>query len=162
MRRPVRPGCSLADSCSDASTTAKPSKRSSTSWTPPETSGGIGIGLIDYFMSSVPCAADRRSSPPPQHKNDLNLDGSAAHGGTLPFCVTFLIFSNCMRLPIRLAAMMGLHVINVFTRDSITLGQDGSTHQPVEHLTGLRESPSLTVIRRGDADETAVAWRVAL
>jgi transketolase len=118
--------------------------------------------LIDYFMSSVPCAADRRSSPPPQHKNDLNLDGSAAHGGTLPFCVTFLIFSNCMRLPIRLAAMMGLHVINVFTRDSITLGQDGSTHQPVEHLTGLRESPSLTVIRRGDADETAVAWRVAL
>src|SRR5690348_9492824 len=64
--------------------------------------------------------------------------------------------------PIRLAALMGLHVIYVFTHDSIALGQDGSTHQPVEQLAGLRAVPGLTVIRPADANETAVAWRVAL
>jgi transketolase len=67
-----------------------------------------------------------------------------------------------MRPPIRLAALMGLHVIYVFTHDSIALGQDGSTHQPVEQLAALRAIPDLTVIRPGDANETAVAWRVAL
>jgi transketolase len=67
-----------------------------------------------------------------------------------------------MRPPIRLAAMMKLHVIYVFTHDSIALGQDGSTYQPVEQLAGLRAVPGLTVIRPGDANETAVAWRVAL
>jgi transketolase len=86
----------------------------------------------------------------------------AAHGGTVPFGATFLIFSDYMRPPIRLAAMMKLHVIYVFTHDSIALGQDGSTHQPVEQLAGLRAVPGLTVIRPGDANETAVAWRVAL
>jgi transketolase len=80
----------------------------------------------------------------------------------LPFGATFLIFSDCMRPPIRLAALMGLHVIYVFTHDSIALGQDGSTHQPVEQLASLRAVPGLTVIRPGDANETAVAWRVAL
>ena len=73
-----------------------------------------------------------------------------------------MIFSDYMRPPIRLAAMMKLHVIYVFTHDSIALGQDGSTHQPVEQLAGLRAVPGLTVIRPGDANETAVAWRVAL
>jgi transketolase len=67
-----------------------------------------------------------------------------------------------MRPPIRLAALMGLHVIYVFTHDSIALGEDGSTHQPVEQLAGLRAVPELIVIRPGDANETAVAWRVAL
>ena len=90
------------------------------------------------------------------------LNGLAAHGGALPFGATFLIFSDYMRPPIRLAALMGLHVIYVFTHDSIALGQDGSTHQPVEQLAGLRAVPGLTVIRPGDANETAVAWRVAL
>jgi transketolase len=75
---------------------------------------------------------------------------------------TFLIFSDYMRPPIRLVALMGLHVIYVFTHDSLALGQDGPTHQPVEQLAGLRAVPDLTVIRPGDANETAVAWRVAL
>src|SRR5665213_1721618 len=90
------------------------------------------------------------------------LNGLAAHGGAVPFGATFLIFSDHMRPPIRLAAMMKLHVIYVFTHDSIALGQDGSTHQPVEQLAGLRSVPGLTVIRPCDANETAVAWRVAL
>ncbi len=90
------------------------------------------------------------------------LNGLAAHSGAVPFGATFLIFSDYMRPPIRLAAMMKLHVIYVFTHDSIALGQDGSTHQPVEQLAGLRAVPGLTVIRPGDANETAVAWRVAL
>jgi transketolase len=67
-----------------------------------------------------------------------------------------------MRPPLRLAALMGLHVVHVFTHDSIALGEDGPTHQPVEQLAALRAIPNLTVIRPGDANETAVAWRVAL
>src|SRR5450759_215594 len=89
------------------------------------------------------------------------MNGLAAHGGTLPFGATFLVFSDYMRPPIRLAALMGLHVIYVFTHDSIALGEDGSTHQPVEQLASLRAIPRLIVIRPGDANETAVAWRVA-
>jgi transketolase len=97
-----------------------------------------------------------------EHGMGAILNGLAGHGGTVPFGATFLIFSDYMRPPIRLAALMGLHVIYVFTHDSIALGQDGSTHQPVEQLAGLRAVPGLTVIRPGDANETAVAWRVAL
>jgi transketolase len=97
-----------------------------------------------------------------EHGMGAILNGLAAHGGALPFGATFLIFSDCMRPPIRLAALMGPHVIYVFTHDSIALGQDGSTHQPVEQLASLRAVPGLTVIRPGDANETAVAWRVAL
>jgi transketolase len=97
-----------------------------------------------------------------EHGMGAILNGLAAHGGALSFGATFLIFSDYMRPPIRLAALMGLHVIYVFTHDSIALGQDGSTHQPVEQLAGLRAVPGLTVIRPGDANETAVAWRVAL
>jgi transketolase len=97
-----------------------------------------------------------------EHGMGAILNGLAAHGGAVPFGATFLIFSDYMRPPMRLAAMMKLHVIYVFTHDSIALGQDGSTHQPVEQLAGLRAVPGLTVIRPGDANETAVAWRVAL
>ena len=97
-----------------------------------------------------------------EHGMGAILNGLAAHSGAVPFGATFLIFSDYMRPPIRLAAMMKLHVIYVFTHDSIALGQDGSTHQPVEQLAGLRAVPGLTVIRPGDANETAVAWRVAL
>jgi hypothetical protein len=78
------------------------------------------------------------------------------------FGATFLVFSDYMRPPIRLAALMGLHVIYGFTHDSIALGEDGSTHQPVEQLASLRAIPRLIVIRPGDANETAAAWRVAL
>ena len=90
------------------------------------------------------------------------VNGMAAHGGIVPYGSTFLIFSDYMRPPIRLAALMGLHVIHVFTHDSIALGEDGPTHQPVEQLAALRAIPNLTLIRPGDANETAVAWRVAL
>lgn len=97
-----------------------------------------------------------------EHGMGAILNGLAAHGGTLPFGATFLVFSDYMRPPIRLAAMMKLHVVYIFTHDSIALGQDGPTHQPVEQLAGLRAVPGLTVIRPGDANETAVAWRVAM
>ncbi len=97
-----------------------------------------------------------------EHAMGSILNGLAAHGGTIPFGATFLVFSDYMRPPMRLAALMGLHVIYVFTHDSIALGEDGSTHQPVEQLAGLRSVPRLNVIRPADANETAVAWRVAL
>jgi transketolase len=97
-----------------------------------------------------------------EHGMGAILNGLAAHGGTVPFGATFLIFSDYMRPSIRLAALMGLKVIYVFTHDSIALGEDGSTHQPVEQLAALRAIPRLVVIRPGDANETAAAWRVAL
>jgi len=97
-----------------------------------------------------------------EHAMGAIVNGLAAHGATIPYGSTFLIFSDYMRPSIRLAALMGLHVVHVFTHDSIALGEDGPTHQPVEQLAALRAIPSLTVIRPGDANETAVAWRVAL
>ena len=97
-----------------------------------------------------------------EHAMGAIVNGLAAHGGIVPYGSTFLIFSDYMRPPIRLAALMGLHVVHVFTHDSIALGEDGPTHQPVEQLAGLRAIPNLTVIRPGDANETAVAWRVAM
>ena len=97
-----------------------------------------------------------------EHAMGAIVNGLAAHGATIPYGSSFLIFSDYMRPPIRLAALMGLHVVHVFTHDSIALGEDGPTHQPVEQLAALRAIPNLTVIRPGDANETAVAWRVAL
>jgi transketolase len=97
-----------------------------------------------------------------EHGMGAILNGLAAHGGTIPFGATFLIFSDYMRPSIRLAAMMGLHVIYVFTHDSIALGEDGSTHEPVEQLLGLRSIPNLLVIRPADANETAAAWHIAI
>jgi transketolase len=97
-----------------------------------------------------------------EHAMGAIVNGMAAHGGTIPYGSTFLIFSDYMRPAIRLAALMGLHVVHVFTHDSIALGEDGPTHQPVEQIAALRAIPNLTVIRPGDANETAVAWRVAL
>jgi transketolase len=97
-----------------------------------------------------------------EHGMGAALNGMAAHGGIIPFGSTFLIFSDYMRPPIRLAALMELGVVYVFTHDSIGLGEDGPTHQPVEQLAALRAIPRLVVIRPGDANETAVAWRVAI
>ncbi|MDP2660724.1 MAG: transketolase [Dehalococcoidia bacterium] len=97
-----------------------------------------------------------------EHGMGAALNGMAAHGGSIPFGATFLTFSDYLRPSIRLAALMGLHVVYVFTHDSIGLGEDGSTHQPVEHIASLRAIPRLLVIRPGDANETAVAWRVAI
>jgi transketolase len=97
-----------------------------------------------------------------EHAMGAIVNGLAAHGGFIPYGSTFLIFSDYMRPAIRLAALMGLHVVHVFTHDSIAVGEDGPTHQPVEQLASLRAIPDLVVIRPGDANETAVAWRVAL
>ncbi len=97
-----------------------------------------------------------------EHAMGAIVNGLAAHGGTIAYGSTFLIFSDYMRPSIRLAALMGLHVVHVFTHDSIALGEDGPTHQPVEQLASLRAIPHLTVIRPGDANETAVAWRIAV
>jgi transketolase len=97
-----------------------------------------------------------------EHGMGAALNGMAAHGGIIPFGATFLMFSDYMRPAIRLAALMDLGVIYVFTHDSIGLGEDGPTHQPIEQLAALRAIPRLIVIRPGDANETAVAWRVAM
>jgi transketolase len=97
-----------------------------------------------------------------EHAMGAIVNGLAAHGGFVPYGATFLIFSDYMRPAIRLAALMGMHVVHVFTHDSIALGEDGPTHQPVEQLASLRAIPRLTVIRPADANETAVAWKVAV
>jgi len=97
-----------------------------------------------------------------EHAMGTICNGLAAHGGIRPFGATFLIFSDYMRPPMRLASMMDLPVIYVFTHDSIGLGEDGPTHQPVEQLANLRAVPHLVVIRPGDANEAAVAWRVVM
>ena len=90
------------------------------------------------------------------------LNGLALHGGIRPFGGTFLIFSDYMRPSIRLATLMGLPVTYVFTHDSIGLGEDGPTHQPIEHLMSLRSMPDLLDLRPADAAETTVAWRIAM
>jgi transketolase len=97
-----------------------------------------------------------------EHAMGSILNGMALHGGVIPFGATFFTFSDYMRPAIRLAALTELHVIYVFTHDSIFLGEDGPTHQPVEHLAALRAIPHLVVIRPADANETAEAWRVAI
>jgi len=97
-----------------------------------------------------------------EHAMAAMVNGMALHGGLIPFGGTFFCFSDYMRPSIRLAALMGAHSIFVYTHDSIGLGQDGPTHQPVEHLTSLRAMPGLTVFRPADANETAASWRVAI
>ncbi len=97
-----------------------------------------------------------------EHAMASIMNGMALHGGVIPYGGTFLVFADYMRPAIRLAALMKQQVIYVFTHDSIGLGEDGPTHQPVEHLTSLRCIPGLLVIRPADANETAESWRVAL
>ncbi len=97
-----------------------------------------------------------------EHAMGAIVGGIALHGGVIPYAATFLTFSDYMRPSMRLAALMGLRVVYIFTHDSIGLGEDGPTHQPVEHLMNLRTVPNLTVIRPADATETVEAWRAAL
>ncbi len=97
-----------------------------------------------------------------EHAMGGAANGIAYHGGFLPYCATFLNFSDYMRGSVRLAAMSGLHVIYVWTHDSIGLGEDGPTHQPVEHYAALRAMPNLWFMRPGDANETAAAWAAAV
>jgi len=97
-----------------------------------------------------------------EHAMGAAVNGMAVHGGVIPFGATFLAFADYMREPIRLSALSRYPSIWVFTHDSIGVGEDGPTHQPVEHLATLRAIPGMTVIRPADANETAVAWKVAV
>ena len=97
-----------------------------------------------------------------EHAMGAAVNGMAAHGGILPFSATFFVFSDYMKPAIRLGALMKLKAFYVFTHDSIGVGEDGPTHEPVEQLAGVRAIPGLTVIRPGDANETAEAWAFAI
>jgi len=97
-----------------------------------------------------------------EHAMGAILNGLALHGGLIPYGGTFMVFADYMRPPIRLAALMHQRVLFVFTHDSIGVGEDGPTHQPIEHLATLRAIPNVTVLRPADANETNVAWLVAL
>ena len=97
-----------------------------------------------------------------EHGMGAILNGIAVHGGFIPYGSSFLIFTDYCRPSLRLAALMGVHVIYVFTHDSIGLGEDGPTHQSVEQLSSLRAIPNFMVIRPGDANEAAEAWRAAM
>ncbi len=90
------------------------------------------------------------------------MNGIALHGGLIPYGGTFFVFSDYMRPAIRLAALMGIRVIHVHTHDSIGLGEDGPTHQPIEHLASFRAMPNLLVLRPADAMETAECWEIAI
>jgi transketolase len=103
----------------------------------------IGFGVREHGMGSI-------------------LNGMALHGGVIPYGATFMVFSDYMRPAMRLAALMGLRVIYVLTHDSIGLGEDGPTHQPIEHLAAMRAIPNMNVMRPADGNESAAAWGVAL
>jgi transketolase len=118
--------------------------KSSTSFSAEDRKGkNIHFGIREHAMGSI-------------------LNGMAIYGGIIPFGATFLIFSDYMRPAIRLAALMKQRIIYVFTHDSIGLGEDGPTHQPIEHFASLRAVPNLTVIRPADANETVEAWKYAI
>jgi transketolase len=97
-----------------------------------------------------------------EHAMGATMNGMAVHGGVLPIGGTFFVFSDYMRPAVRLAALSGVHVIYSWTHDSIGVGEDGPTHEPVEHLASLRAMPGLTMVRPADANETAQAWRLAV
>jgi transketolase len=97
-----------------------------------------------------------------EHAMGAIANGMALNGGLIPYTATFLLFYDYMRPPVRLAAMMGIRVVFVFTHDSIGLGEDGPTHQPVEQIMGLRAVPNLVTVRPADATETVEAWKIAL
>src|SRR5262249_4306402 len=97
-----------------------------------------------------------------EHAMAAAMNGMALHGGFIPYAGTFLVFADYCRPAIRLAALMGQRVIHVMTHDSIGLGEDGPTHQPVEHLASLRAIPKLHVFRPADPVETAECWALAL
>lgn len=97
-----------------------------------------------------------------EHAMGAAVNGMAAHGGVIPYGATFLVFWDYVKPAIRLAALMGLPAVYVFIHDSVAVGEDGPTHEPIEQLAGLRAIPGLTVIRPADANEAAEAWAVAV
>jgi transketolase len=97
-----------------------------------------------------------------EHAMGAAVNGMAAHGGVIPFSATFFVFSDYMKPAMRLGAIMGIKAIYVFTHDSIGVGEDGPTHEPIEQLAGVRAIPKLTVIRAADANESVEAWAFAI
>lgn len=97
-----------------------------------------------------------------EHAMGAITNGMSLHGGVIPYTGTFLVFYDYMRPPVRLAALMGIRVIYIFTHDSIGMGEDGPTHQPIEQLMALRQVPNLVTIRPADATETSEAWKIAI
>ncbi|MBN1855363.1 MAG: transketolase, partial [Dehalococcoidia bacterium] len=97
-----------------------------------------------------------------EHAMGAIANGMAVHGGVIPYTATFLVFYDYMRPAVRLAALMGIRVVFIFTHDSIGVGEDGPTHQPIEQVMGLRTVPNLTTFRPADATETAMAWKAAV
>ena len=126
---------------------------------PPEESGPGTQGAVGGVWSY---AGHNTAFGVREHAMGAAVNGMAAHGGVLPFSATFLVFSDYMKPSIRLGALSSLKVFYVFTHDSIAVGEDGPTHEPVEHLAGLRAIPGLTVVRPADATETAEAWAFAV
>ena len=124
--------------------------------------GSTGTTLKDLPLFSAERVGRNFAWGIREHAMGSVMNGMALHGGLRPYGATFLIFSDYMRPAIRLAALMELPTIYIFTHDSIGLGEDGPTHQPVEQLAALRAIPNLSVIRPGDAAETAEAWRLAI
>ncbi|MDO4760384.1 MAG: transketolase [Corynebacterium sp.] len=120
-----------------------PSTITTDTWTAEPGGRNLHFGIREHAMGSI-------------------VNGMALHGGTRPYCGTFLIFSDYMRPAVRLAALMGTDAYYVWTHDSIGLGEDGPTHQPVEQLATLRAIPNMSMLRPADANETAAAWRAAL
>ncbi len=132
-------------------------------------------GSADLAPSTKTIIADSPDMRPDQEPGGRNLhfgvrehgmgaivNGMALHGGVIPYGATFFVFADYMRPSLRLSAIMGCHSIWIFTHDSIGVGEDGPTHQPVEHLMSLRAMPGFTVLRPAEGNETAAAWRVAL
>ncbi|MFZ1124774.1 MAG: transketolase [Candidatus Baltobacteraceae bacterium] len=136
----------------------------------PEMMGG-SADLAPSTLTRIAAAGDFEPESPAgrnmhfgirEHAMGAVLNGMALHRGLVPYGATFLVFSDYMRPPMCLAAMNGLPVIYVFTHDSIAMGEDGPTHQPVEQLLGLRSVPGMLVVRPADANETVAAWRMAI
>jgi transketolase len=135
----------------------------------PELFGG-SADLSESNLTDVKGAPDFSAAEPGrnlrfgvrEHAMGGITNGIALHGGYLPYCATFLTFSDYMRGSVRLAALTGLHLTYVWTHDSVGLGEDGPTHQPVEHYAALRAIPNLWFVRPGDANETAAAWALAV
>ncbi|MEX0990967.1 MAG: transketolase [Actinomycetota bacterium] len=123
-------------------------------------SNGTTLGTVEAFARHKPGRYIHYGIR--EHAMAATMNGMVLHGGLRPYGGTFLIFSDYMRNSVRLAALMEIPTIFVYSHDSIGLGEDGPTHQPIEHLASLRAIPGLAVIRPGDANETVAAWRVAL
>ena len=125
--------------------------------------GNTGTNLKDHGVQSKEDPAGRLIYfGIREHGMGAALNGMALHGGVLPFGGTFFCFSDYMRPAVRMAALSEAHVVYHWTHDSVGLGEDGPTHQPVEHLAAMRAMPKLRVIRPADANETAQAWRVVV